>query len=84
MGKCSQHNGQGEKVAYKKSVYTVSAYLFFPHFFSFLIYFLIEGYLIYRILLFSVKPQHESAIGVYIYIPSLWNLPPVSLPIPPL
>ena len=33
------------------------------------------------ILLFSVKPQHESAIGIYIYIPSLEprsHLPPYS------
>ena len=33
------------------------------------IYFLIEGYLLHRILLFSVKPQHESAIGVHISTP---------------
>jgi len=37
--------------------------------------------LLYRILLFSVKPQHESAIGMHISPP---NLPPISLPIPPL
>ena len=47
-----------------------------------LIYLLIEGLLLYRILLFSVKPQHESAIGIP-YIPSLLNLPLISLPIPP-
>ena len=35
----------------------------------FLIYFLVEGYLLYRILLFSVKPQHESAIGIHIPLP---------------
>ena len=35
-------------------------------------------------LLFSVKPQHESAISIYIYIPSLLKLPSISLPIPPL
>ena len=34
----------------------------------------------YRILLLSVKPQHESAIGIY----SLLKFPPISLPIPPL
>ena len=45
-------------------------------FFKFL---LIEGYLLYRILLFSVKPQHESAIR-YTYVPSLLNLPPISHP----
>ena len=28
--------------------------------------FLIEGELLYRILLFSVKPQHESAIDIHI------------------
>ena len=35
--------------------------------------------MLYRILLFSVKPQHESATG-YTYVPSLLNLPPISLP----
>ena len=35
--------------------------------FYFLIYFFIE--LLYRILLFSVKPQHESAIGIHISLP---------------
>ena len=49
---------------------------FFSLFF-FLIYFFIEGYLLYRILLFSVKPQHESAI-VYIY--PLPFKPPSRLP----
>ena len=29
----------------------------------------IEGNLLYRILLFSVKPQHESAIGIHISLP---------------
>ena len=52
----------------------------------FLFFFLIEGQLLYRILLFSVKPQHESAVGlcIYTHIPSLLTLPPISLPIPPL
>ena len=35
----------------------------------FLIYFFIEGSLLYRIFLFSVKPQHESAIGIDIFPP---------------
>ena len=35
-----------------------------------------EGKLFYRILLFSVKRQHESAIGVHMS-PSLLNLPPM-------
>ena len=35
----------------------------------FLIYFFIEGELLYRILLFSVKAQHESAIGIHIAAP---------------
>ena len=35
-----------------------------------LIYFLIEGQLLYRILLFSVKYQHESAISVHMSLPS--------------
>ena len=34
-------------------------------------------------MLFSVKPQHESAIGIHMY-PSSWNSIPISLPIPPL
>ena len=28
-------------------------------------YFIIEGQLLYRILLFSVRPQHKSAIGIH-------------------
>ena len=28
-----------------------------------------EGLLLYRILLFSVKPEHESAIGIHISPP---------------
>ena len=28
----------------------------------------IEGQLLYRILLFSVKPQHESAIGIHFFV----------------
>ena len=36
--------------------------------------------MLYRILLFSVKPQHESAIGIH--ISSILKLPPFSLPIP--
>ena len=35
--------------------------------------------MLFRILLFSIKPQHESAIG----IPSLLNLPPISSPAHP-
>ena len=31
--------------------------------------FFIEGQLLYRIWLFSVKPQHESAIGIHISPP---------------
>ena len=31
--------------------------------------FFIEGSLLYRILLFSIKPQHESAIGICISPP---------------
>ena len=42
----------------------------------------VEGSLLYRIFLFSVKPQHESAIDIH--IPSLLNLPPISIPTPPL
>ena len=38
-------------------------YFFFVNFF----YFSFEQTLLYRILLFSIKPQHESAIGIYIY-----------------
>ena len=37
-------------------------------YFFFFIYFFTEGELLYRILLFSVKPQHESAIGVHMLL----------------
>ena len=43
-------------------------------------FFKIEGKLLYRIL-FSVKCQHESAIGIH--VPSLLNLSLISLPISP-
>jgi len=43
-------------------------------------FFLIEGQLLYRVLLFSVKPQRESAIGIHIS-PSFWTSLP-SLPHP--
>ena len=39
---------------------------------SFFNYFLIEGQLFYRILLFSVRHQHESAIGIYMS-PPFWS-----------
>ena len=42
---------------------------FFTFYNYFLIYFFIEGYLFYGILLFSVKPQHESATGIHISPP---------------
>ena len=38
-------------------------------FFLKLIYFLIGGWFLYRILLFSVKPQHESGVGTYVSLP---------------
>ena len=44
----------------------------------FLIYFFIEGWFLYRILLFSVKCQHESAIGIYISPPFWTSLPSAS------
>ena len=53
-----------------------------PVFFFLFIYFLIEGELLYRILLFSVRPQHESSIGIIYPLP--FELPPISLPTPPL
>ena len=37
--------------------------------------FFIEGKLLYRILLFSVEPQHESAIGIHISPPFWTSLP---------
>ena len=40
-------------------------------------FFLIGGQLLYRILLFSVKPQHESGIGIHIS-PPCWNSLPSS------
>ena len=46
--------------------------------FLFLIYFFIEGYLLYRTLLFSVKPQHESAIGIHTTPPFWTSLPSLS------
>ena len=36
----------------------------------FFFFFLIEGKLLYRILLFSIKPQHKSAIGIHVSPPS--------------
>ena len=45
--------------------------------------FFLEGKLLYKILLFSVKPQHESAFWMNQH-ESLLKLPPISLPIPPL
>ena len=41
--------------------------------------FFIAGQLLYRILLFSVKPQHESAIGIHVSLP-FWNSLPSSSP----
>ena len=38
----------------------------------------VEGSLLYRILLFSVKPQHESAISIHISPPFQNSLPPPS------
>ena len=43
------------------------------HFLKFIIF--IKGYLLYRIFLFSVKPQHESAIGVHISHPFWTSFP---------
>ena len=51
--------------------------IFFPPWRKILFLFFIERKLLYRILLFSVKPQHESAIGIHIS-PLFWN----SLPSP--
>ena len=45
----------------------------------FIIYILIKGDLLYRILLFSVKHQHESAIGIPMSPPS--HLPPHPTPL---
>ena len=52
-------------------------------FFKNLFIFLIEGLLLYRILLVSAKQQREPAIDIPMSS-SLMNLCPVSLPIPPL
>ena len=44
--------------------------------------FFIEGQLLYRILLFSVKPQHELAIGILISpVEAPSHLPPHSIPL---
>ena len=48
-----------------------------PVFLKNFIYFLIEGWLPYRILLFSVQLQHESVIGIYI-VPPFWTSLPSS------
>lgn len=44
----------------RKYIYFIC--LFLKIFFNF--YFLIEGYMLYRIVLISAKHRHESAIGV--------------------
>ena len=44
-------------VYFPSSIYFLKINLFF-----------IDGYLLYRILLFTVKPQHESAIGIRVYM----------------
>ena len=49
-------------------------YIFFSFFLKKIIHF-IEGWLLYRILLFSVKPQQESAIGIHISPPVWTSLP---------
>ena len=51
-----------------------SPYFHRPFFFFFFNFF-IEGKLLYRILLFSIKPQHESAIGIHISPPFWTSLP---------
>ena len=55
--------------------------VFFFFFFSLFIF--IERYLLYRILLFSVKPQHESAIGIHMS-PPFWTSLPFPSPSQPL
>ena len=49
---------------------------------SLFLLFFIEGKLLYRILLFSVKPQYESAIGIHISTP-FWNSFPSPSPSQP-
>ena len=51
--------------------------------FLYFVYFLTEEYLLYRILLFSLKPKHESAIGIHISLPfeSPSSLPPHTTPL---
>ena len=46
--------------------------------------FLIEGELLYKIVLVSAVHQHESATGIQTYVLSLLSLPLTSHPIPPL
>ena len=54
--------------------YSPVVFIFFIKF----IYFFIEWQLLYRTLLFSFKPQHESAIGVHISPPFWTSLPSLS------
>ena len=58
---CLGHIRQGEC---QLKEWGYGLYLFF-----FINLFLIEGQLLYRTLLFSVKPQHDSAIGIHISPP---------------
>ena len=40
--------------------------------------------MLYSIVLVSTTHQYESVIGIHIYVPSQLNLPPTSVPTPPL
>ena len=47
-------------------------------FFFFICLFFIRVYLLYKIMLVSAIPQHESAIGIHVSLPSWTSLPPLT------
>ena len=54
----------------------------FPFFFKFIFILKDNCFTDFFFFWFSVKPQHESAIGIHTYIPSLLNVPSLPSPSP--